>query len=186
MDNKYIGAAVFIGGVVLGGIIVLALFFPLSSRLTSQNSSEETGFFIESPPPVGDKKLCEALTGEAIQARVPRLSIERTSSFPAGSFLDANCAYFSEGVDSPVLTFFYDNPDLNSVKERQKSPDASTRDIANVGDEAFLLEIRGPEEFYRLAIFFRVGNLAYSIASSALNESELIAVAGEAADKLRQ
>lgn len=174
MDNKKILALLFISGMILGAGIVLAMY-SLNIKLAS----------IELAPPAGEKNLCEILTKEYLQERFPHLFLESSASVSAENSGGANCLYYSEDSDEPLLTFFYSDSDLDALKEQRRPFEATFKDISGIGDEAFFSELRLPEEILFNSIFFRVGNFGYFLESLKLSESELGIIAAEAVSKLR-
>ncbi len=174
MDNKKILALLFVSGMVLGAGILLAMY-SLNLKLDS----------IELSQPAGEKNLCEILTKEYLQGEFPHLSLENSAAISVGNSGSANCLYYSAGSEEPLLTFFYNDPDLGALKEQRRPFGATFKDISGIGDEAFFSELYLPDGILFNSIFFRVENLGYFLESLKLSESELVTVATEAVSRLR-
>ena len=178
MDNKRIWMRLFVSGIVLGGLIASATLF-LNARLPLLTLRT-------TPSPIADKNLCEILTKESIQVHLSYLPIETAVPVSAGISTGANCIYFLNSNIAPFLTFFYNNPDLNALKEQRQSFGATFKDIFGIGDEAFFSELHMPDEVIFNSIYFRVGGFGYFLESSKLSEAELVIIATEAVSKLPQ
>lgn len=195
MNNKQIWIGLFVSGMLLGALIAWATLF-LNERLGTQSrmtpreaarifEQRESGTPPTIPGIILDKNLCEVLSKEDINSLLPGLNlIASLNDLPGPA---ANCSYIRADGEFPVLNFNHNFPDLRVIEDQQRQLGATLKRISGVGDEAIFANIPAVPNSNLLlrAIFFRVGDLGYSVSSFELAENQLRVVAEAAVEKLR-